>query len=267
MPKYSSYYSNASKSALHLSIRNVLDLCCEKKYSTIILGKDVFNPSELFPIHDSIEVVLRTLRCCLEIIGNSISKIILSIDDKIIYTNIINQLKIFFPRKNEEEAENRKYIQPLQQTEYGDLIDPSKTISIRKNFTEIDPFKQQKNGSNNFYTTKPTIISNYNDLESFDFQENRKQDSNDKDKIGRVFKEEIDFAKKFYYDNIVKYNEKIESIFEEMNFITFKGTDFYKRQLFFIYLQLIDFNQLETIGLQNEFLLFNFNCKYQILIY
>lgn len=261
LPKYSSCYSNASKSALHLSIRNVLDLCCENKYSTIILGKDIFNPSELFPINESIEVVLRTLRCCLEIIGNEMNKIILCIEDKIIYTNIINQLKIFFPRNNNEEAEYRKHIQPFRQNEYGDLIDPLKTISIRKDFTEIDPFKHQKNGHYSFYNTKPSIISSYNDLESFDFEENSNQESHDKYKIGRVFKEEVDFAKKFYYDNIIKYNEKIESIFEEMNFITFKGTDFYKRQLFFIYLQLIDFYQLENIGLQNEFLLFTFNCK------
>jgi hypothetical protein len=89
LPKFSKIYSEASLSALHLSIRNAIDICCENNIKKIILGPDIFKPTESFPINLSIEVVLRTLRKCLEELESYFTHIIICINDNEILTRIL----------------------------------------------------------------------------------------------------------------------------------------------------------------------------------
>ena len=150
-------------------------------------------------------------------------------------------MKIFFPRNKEEEDKYKKYIKPLQTTDYGDLILPNRSI-------KIDKYIKEKELSNFNYKN--------NDLFGFDFEEGINDYINDKQRIGEIFKEEIDFAKKFYYLNNREYNEYLETHFDDLNFLQFKGTDINKRQIFFLYLKLINFNKLEDYQLENDFLLY-----------
>ena len=82
LPKFSFNYSEASYSALHLSIRNSLDICIENNYKNIIFGKDIFQPTENFPLNEATEVIIRTLRKVLENFGEYFSNIIIAIDDE-----------------------------------------------------------------------------------------------------------------------------------------------------------------------------------------
>ena len=241
LPKFSFNYSEASYSALHLSIRNSLDICIENNYKNIIFGKDIFQPTENFPLNEATEVIIRTLRKVLENFGEYFSNIIIAIDDENIFNTIIFYMKIFFPRNKEEENKYKKYIKPLQTTNFGDLILPQRSIKINKFIKEKD--LRNFNFKNN-------------DLIGFDFEEGNNDYINDKIRIGEVFKEEIDFAKKFYYLNNKEYNESLETYFDDLNCLQFKGTDINKRQIFFLYLKLINFNKLEDYQLENDFLLY-----------
>jgi hypothetical protein len=218
-----------------------LDICIEHKYSNIIFGKDIFQPTDNFPLNEATEVIIRTLRKVLENFNEYFNNIIIAIDDENIFNHLIFYLKIFFPRNKEEEDKYKKFIKPLQTTEYGDLILPHRSIKIDKYIKEKE--------LNNF---------NYknNDLFGFDFEEGNNDYINDKQRIGEIFKEEIDFAKKLYYLNNREYNEYLETHFDDLNFLQFKGTDMNKRQIFFLYLKLINFNKLEDYQIENDFLLY-----------
>jgi hypothetical protein len=218
-----------------------LDICIEHKYSNIIFGKDIFQPTDNFPLNEATEVIIRTLRKVLENFNEYFNNIIIAIDDENIFNHLIFYLKIFFPRNKEEEDKYKKFIKPLQTTEYGDLILPHRSI-------KIDKYIKEKELNNFSYKN--------NDLFGFDFEEGNNDYINDKQRIGEIFKEEIDFAKKFYYINNREYNEYLETHFDDLNFLQFKGTDMNKRQIFFLYLKLINFNKLEDYQLENDFLLY-----------
>ena len=97
LPKYSENFTNASLSSLHLSIRNIIDCCIENNFENLILGKDIFNPAENFPLNESVEVVIRTLRKCLDKVGNYFKNIIIAIDDDTILNKIDFYMRVFFP--------------------------------------------------------------------------------------------------------------------------------------------------------------------------
>ena len=218
-----------------------MDICIENNYNNIIFGKDIFQPTENFPLNEATEVIIRTLRKVLENFNEYFNNIIIAIDDENIFNHLIFYLKIFFPRNKEEEDKYNKFIKPLQTTDYGDLILPHRSI-------KIDKYIKEKELNNFSYKN--------NDLFGFDFEEGNNDYINDKQRIGEIFKEEIDFAKKFYYINNREYNEYLETHFDDLNFLQFKGTDMNKRQIFFLYLKLINFNKLEDYQLENDFLLY-----------
>ena len=247
LPKYSHQYSNASLSSLHLAMRNCIDACVQNKIKSFIFGKDFFTPSSNFPINNSIEVIIRTIRKCLEIVNKHINYIIISIDDSSILEKVVFYLKVYFPRNEEEINNYKKYIPHNKQTKYGDLIYEERTITISKHIKE----KENMNNNNIYFIN--------NDLENFTFDEMTY--TSDAVRINETFNQEIDYMKKFYYENKHIYSNEIETLFEKMNFLNFKGTDMYKRQIYFLYLRLLDFEQIEKYKLEKYLLLFCINCK------
>lgn len=250
LPKYSENFTNASLSSLHLSIRNIIDCCIENNYETLILGKDIFNPADNFPLNDSVEVVIRTLRKCLEKVGNYFKNIILAIDDDAILNKVDFYLRIFFPRNEQEQNMFKKYIKNIPETEFGDLVMTNRNITVSKHIKENEKYIKS--------------IS-YSDMENFTFEDN--DNKNDSQRIKEIFNEDVDFAKKFYYDNIKHYNEDIENKFENLNFISYKGTDRAKRQIFFVYLKMLDFQKMEEYKLEKDMLLYCYNCILYISLY
>ena len=83
-------------------MRNIIDTWVENDFETVIIGKDIFNPAENFPLNDSVEVVLRTLRRCLDKVGDRIQNIIIAIDEEVIFNTVIFYMKIFFLRNEDE---------------------------------------------------------------------------------------------------------------------------------------------------------------------
>ena len=242
LPKFSKSYSEASLSALHLSIRNAIDVCCQNDIKKIIIGEDIFKPTENFPINLSIEVVLRTFRKCLEELYDYFTHVIICINDGEILNRVVFFLKIFFPRNVEEQNNFNCFIPPNLISKYGDIILSERNIHIEKNIKETKYFEEKKT----------------NEFDGF-FLEDENKIFNDNKRISEIFKEEIDYSKKFYYDNIKLFDEEIESKFDDMNFLHFKGTDFNKRQIFFVYLKQINFDKLENYKLENYFLLYCYN--------
>ena len=250
LPKYSENFTNASLSSLHLSIRNIIDCCIENNFENLILGKDIFNPAENFPLNESVEVVIRTLRKCLDKVGNYFKNIIIAIDDDTILNKIDFYMRVFFPRNEEEKNIYKKYIKNIPETEYGDLVMTNRNITVSKHIKENEKYIKS--------------IS-YNDMDNFTFEDN--DNKNDSQRIKEIFNEEVDFAKKFYYDNIKHYNEDIESKFENLNFISYKGTDRAKRQIYFVYLKMLDFQKMEEYKLEKDMLLYCYNCILYISLY
>lgn len=229
-------------------MRNIIDTWVENDFETVIIGKDIFNPAENFPLNDSVEVVLRTLRRCLDKVGDRIQNIIIAIDEEIIFNTVIFYMKIFFPRNEDEQRKYKKFIKNQPETEYGDLVLETRKIEVNKHIKEND------------FVIRNTV--GYNDLANFSFEE--LSNKNDSQRIKEIFNEDVDFAKKFYYENIPKLNIELDTKFENLNFISYKGTDQGKRQIFFIYLKLINFPKLEEHKIEKDFLLYCYNCKYSL---
>ena len=230
--------------------RNIIDCCIENNFENLILGKDIFNPAENFPLNESVEVVIRTLRKCLDKVGNYFKNIIIAIDDDTILNKIDFYMRVFFPRNEEEKNIYKKYIKNIPETEYGDLVMTNRNITVSKHIKENEKYIKS--------------IS-YNDMDNFTFEDN--DNKNDSQRIKEIFNEEVDFAKKFYYDNIKHYNEDIESKFENLNFISYKGTDRAKRQIYFVYLKMLDFQKMEEYKLEKDMLLYCYNCILYISLY
>ena len=144
----------------------------------------------------------------------------------------------------------KKYIKNIPETEYGDLVMTNRNITVSKHIKENEKYIKS--------------IS-YNDMDNFTFEDN--DNKNDSQRIKEIFNEEVDFAKKFYYDNIKHYNEDIESKFENLNFISYKGTDRAKRQIYFVYLKMLDFQKMEEYKLEKDMLLYCYNCILYISLY
>ena len=157
LPKYSENFTNASLSSLHLSIRNIIDCCIENNFENLILGKDIFNPAENFPLNESVEVVIRTLRKCLDKVGNYFKNIIIAIDDDTILNKIDFYMRVFFPRNEEEKNIYKKYIKNIPETEYGDLVMTNRNITVSKHIKENEKYIKS--------------IS-YNDMDNFTFEDN-----------------------------------------------------------------------------------------------
>ena len=190
------------------------------------------------------------MRKCLDKVGNYFKNIIIAIDDDTILNKIDFYMRVFFPRNEEEKNIYKKYIKNIPETEYGDLVMTNRNITVSKHIKENEKYIKS--------------IS-YNDMDNFTFEDN--DNKNDSQRIKEIFNEEVDFAKKFYYDNIKHYNEDIESKFENLNFISYKGTDRAKRQIYFVYLKMLDFQKMEEYKLEKDMLLYCYNCILYISLY
>lgn len=107
-PKYDKNYIDASVSALHTSVRTALSLAVQNKLKSVALHC-VYLQNKKFPRWDAAHVVLRTVRRFLEQPtgggGDRLEKVVFCLldkDDLEIYNTL---LPAYFPRTEEEEAE------------------------------------------------------------------------------------------------------------------------------------------------------------------
>ena len=77
LPKYNQDFENACESSLHLAIRNIFDICLEKDIHSTCFGYEIFLPSNHFRLDKTLQIVLRTIRKCLEKLDKKISAIFL----------------------------------------------------------------------------------------------------------------------------------------------------------------------------------------------
>lgn len=245
LPKYSMAFPEASISAVHLGIRNAIDICIENGFSTIILGKDIFKPQANFPVKDCVEVILRTFRSCLENVNNEINKIIFCIDNDEIFKVVYFYMTVFFPRNSEELERTKNFVKSFHLNKYGDIILPKRCLSkIRK---EINFNGSIKN------TGEDKWLS-FNEVGMIDFDE-IENNFNDEEIVKETFNEEIEFSKYFYYKSMRNLDDNIENKFEDLNIISYKGY-ISNRQIYFFHLRTINFSKLEKYNLLEEFVLF-----------
>ncbi len=127
--------------------------------NSICFGCDIFQPSKNFPRITAITIVLRTLRRCLEKLGNKIEKIVLCVNDLEIYEKLYENMKIFFPRSEDEEKFMERFIPDVKETEYGDIIIPERNIKIVSNFKQKN--ENPKKNYENIVDEKSNFIHNY----------------------------------------------------------------------------------------------------------
>jgi hypothetical protein len=84
---------------------------------------------------------------------------------------------------------------------------------------------------------------------------------NDKQRIEDSIKHSNDFSKQFHYEKNKLLTNELMELFQGMNFISYKGTDIFRRQIFFIYLDLIDFYNLDNDYLTDPLIIYLENCN------
>jgi O-acetyl-ADP-ribose deacetylase (regulator of RNase III) len=170
LPKFNLTYQNACESSLHLAIRNVLDLSLQNEIKTICFSSEVLTPSKNFPIMNTITIVTRTLRKCLEKLKNKIDKIYFCISDPDLFVKFRENLKMYFPRNFQEENFFSKFLPNIKETEYGDVILPERQMSVKSEFKLFikegeNPEKiniNPKEPIENYYVNQKDDIKNFN---------------------------------------------------------------------------------------------------------
>src|SRR5690606_24112607 len=85
---------------------------------------------------------------------------------------------------------------------------------------------------------------------------------NDEQRIIESVINSRDFAKQFYFEKTKLLTENLKIFFDKMNFIQYKGTDIMKRQIFFVYLNLIDCYEVDNDHLIDPFIIYLTDCNY-----
>lgn len=134
LPKYTVTYQNACESSLHLAIRNIFDQCIQTNIRSICFGPEIFKPSKAFPLMSAITVVCRTVRKCMQKLGDKFDRLVFSVEDKEIYDKFRENLKMYFPRNKKEEMFYAKFLPDIKETEYGDVILPERYMNVKVEF-------------------------------------------------------------------------------------------------------------------------------------
>lgn len=257
LPKYSIKYQNACESSLHLAVRNIFDKCLEKNVRSLCFGYEIIQPSKSFPIISAITVVCRTVRKCLQKFGHRIDKLAFVVDDKDLFNKFRDTFRMYFPRNKQEEVFYAKFLPNIQETEYGDIILPERQIQVKTDFEKnvkcihIGEIISDKKIVENFYIAQEDDIKNY------------KIYRNDEQRIVESVINSNDFAKQFYFEKTKLLTENMITFFDKINFIQYKGTDIMKRQIFFVYLHMIDCYEVDNDHLIDPFIIYLTHCKFR----
>lgn len=240
LPKYSDNFAKSALDSLHFAYRELYEITLDNDINTIIIGEDIINPNfdNNYELNKSIEIFIRTTRKILEQFNHNINKIIFNITKDEIFNALLFYLKVYFPRNENEKQTYRKYIPNIPIGIYGDLITNYNISKIKEQITD-----------------KPNneLLYNYNDLNGLSFLQQIYYE--DSDRLNIVYDDKIYYYKQFYYKNIKNYSIELKGKFEDLNFISFKGTD-ESRQIFFFYLKLIDWSQMEEMQIDNLLLIY-----------
>lgn len=129
-------------------------------------------PSKKYPIMTAITIVIRTIRKCMEKLRDKFDKVIFCFEDSELHDKFRENLKMYFPRNKDEEKFYARYIPFIQETEYGDVILPERTIQVKENFDEkdtkyIEYKNEEKSKVQNMYYDDKDDIKNYKMYISF----------------------------------------------------------------------------------------------------
>lgn len=166
LPKYSNTFQNACESSLHLAARNVIDTSINYNLRSVVLGHELFNPSKSYPQVLAITIALRTLRRCLDKLGDKFDRLTICVEDKELFDKVREHMKYYFPRNKQEELFYAKFLPDVKETEWGDIILPEREMKIRKEFAlndngHIENDLLPLNKLEAFYSPQRDSISNY----------------------------------------------------------------------------------------------------------
>ncbi|MCQ2817041.1 MAG: hypothetical protein MJ252_07230, partial [archaeon] len=243
LPKYSENFINSSLDSLHFTYRELFEICLENNLKTLVIGEDVINPKfeNGYNVNNSFDIFLRTIRKILEKFYLNFDKIIFAIKNEDVIKRLLFYFRVYFPRNSEEENISMKYLQNYPIGEFGDLI---RNYHIPK----ISEHIEDKKG---FDTN---TLYNYNDLNGLTFMQSSMYE--DSDRIAMVYDDNLYFSKKYYYKNLKSFSKEIKDKMEDLGFLQYKGTDMEQRQIFFLYMKLINFEIFEGMKIENLLLIF-----------
>lgn len=90
---------------------------------------------------------------------------------------------------------------------------------------------------------------------------------NDGQRIFEAIVNSNDYARQYYFEKTKLLTGSVEERLINYNYISYKGTDILKRQIFFVYLDKIDFGYLDEKDLIDPFIIYLTKCKRNNIIF